>query len=130
MRPIRQIERLADALISGDLDRREFLRRAAAAGLGATAAGLLLQACGGGAPGGDEGPESDARVPDAIEDRLAIYNWSDYVADDTIPADSRRSTGSRSPTIRTSRMRRCWPSSRPERPATTSCFRPGTSSKP
>ena len=86
MNRIRQIERLAEALISGELGRREFLRRAATAGLGATAVGLLLQACGGGAAGGDEGPESDAGVPDELEDRLAIYNWSDYVADDTIPA--------------------------------------------
>lgn len=85
MNRIRQIERLADALASGELDRREFLRRATAAGLGATTVGLLLQACGGGAPGDDAGPESGARIPDALEDRLAIYNWSDYVADDTIP---------------------------------------------
>lgn len=81
---MRQIERLAEALASGALDRREFLLRAAAAGLGATGAGLLLQACGGGTGGGDEGAVAD--VSDALEDRLAIYNWSDYIADDTIPA--------------------------------------------
>ena len=81
---IRQIERLAEALASGALDRREFLRRAAVAGLGATGVGLLLQACGGGTGGGDEGAAAD--VPDTLEDRLAIYNWSDYIADDTIPA--------------------------------------------
>ena len=78
-----EIERLAEALASGALDRREFLRRAAA-GLGATGVGLLLQACGGGTGDGDVG--AAAEVPDALEDQLAIYNWSDYIADDTIPA--------------------------------------------
>ena len=76
---LRGIERLADALAAGRVGRREFLGRALAAGLGATTMGTLLQACGG---GDDRG--SDSAVADEIEDRLAIYNWSDYVADDTI----------------------------------------------
>lgn len=82
---MRKFELLIAALESGGLGRREFLRRALAAGLGATTAGLLVQACGGGAddaPAGDSGDE--AAVADTIEDRLAIYNWSDYVAEDTI----------------------------------------------
>ncbi len=79
----RELERLMAALESGDLARREFLRRALALGLGATTVGLVLEACGGGAedsPGGDE-----TEVPDEIEDRLAIYNWPDYIAEDTVP---------------------------------------------
>jgi spermidine/putrescine transport system substrate-binding protein len=83
---LREIERLIAALESGDIGRREFLRRATALGLGAVTAGLLVQACGGGskeAPARVSGDGGD--VPDAIEDRLAIYNWSDYVAEDTIP---------------------------------------------
>ena len=76
------IERLVAARMRGDLGRREFLRRAALAGLGATTAGLLLQACGGGEDASADA--SGAAVGDALEDRLAIYNWSDYVAEDTI----------------------------------------------
>jgi len=89
---IRKIEAVIAELTSGGIDRREFLRRALAAGLGATTAGLLLDACGGsqdsGDPGGDragDGASGGADVPDVIEDRLAIYNWSDYVAEGTIP---------------------------------------------
>ncbi|HET6618083.1 MAG TPA: hypothetical protein VFH69_09765, partial [Gemmatimonadota bacterium] len=39
-------ERLLAALESGDIDRREFLRRAGALGVGATGASWLIQACG------------------------------------------------------------------------------------
>ena len=87
-----EIERLVEAAALGRLGRREFLRRALALGLGATTAGILLDACGrsgdsgdldGERPGGDASGDPD--VPDEIEDRLAIYNWSDYVAEDTIP---------------------------------------------
>lgn len=92
MNAIRKIEAVIAELTSGGIDRREFLRRALAAGLGATTAGLLLDACGGsqdsGDPGGDragDGASGGADVPDVIEDRLAIYNWSDYVAEGTIP---------------------------------------------
>jgi spermidine/putrescine-binding protein len=89
MRRLKQIESLVRGAQSGDLDRREFLRRALAAGVGATTAGLLLEACGGGGDAGNpsrDGVDSNgADVPGEIEDRLAIYNWSDYVAEDTIP---------------------------------------------
>ena len=87
MRRQREIESLAARLASGNLDRREFLRRALAAGVGATTAASLLQACGGGDPGDPPRGGADlevAEVPDRIEERLAIYNWSDYVAEDTI----------------------------------------------
>jgi spermidine/putrescine transport system substrate-binding protein len=82
MSRLREIERLAAALATGAIGRREFLGRALAAGLGATTAGLLLQACGNG--GRDDDPTAGLTVPDEIEDRLAVYNWSDYIADDTI----------------------------------------------
>lgn len=86
MNRLREIESLAAGLASGSLDRREFLRRALAAGIGATTAALLLQACGGDGGDGSRGAEADGtEIPDRIEDRLAIYNWSDYVAEDTIP---------------------------------------------
>jgi len=62
------------------LGRREFIRHAMALGLGPSALALLLEGCGRSregdpAPGGDLGP---------IEDRLHVYNWSDYIAPDTI----------------------------------------------
>ncbi|HET6361598.1 MAG TPA: spermidine/putrescine ABC transporter substrate-binding protein [Gemmatimonadota bacterium] len=93
MRLPHEIESLVEAARSGDLDRREFLRRALAAGMGATTAGLLLQACGDGASrdandrGGDsrrDGAAERPDIPNEIENRLAIYNWSDYVAENTI----------------------------------------------
>lgn len=90
MNRLREIESLAAGLASGSLDRREFLRRALAAGIGASTAALLLQACGGDT--GDASRDSDpgqTEFPDRIEDRLAIYNWSDYVAEDTIPGFER-----------------------------------------
>jgi spermidine/putrescine-binding protein len=84
MNRLREIERLIAALESGDIGRREFLRRTTTLGLGAVTAGLLVQACGG---GGEEAPDSGnaADVPDALEDRLAIYNWPDYIGAETIP---------------------------------------------
>jgi spermidine/putrescine-binding protein len=67
-------------MTSKTLARRELLRRVAALGLGAPAVSLLLDACRrnideGGAAGDELGP---------IEDRLNVYNWSDYIAPDTI----------------------------------------------
>lgn len=76
------LERLTEALATGRVGRREFLARALAAGVGATTVGALLQACGGDRSEGDRA--ADPGIGDEIEDRLAIYNWSDYVADDTI----------------------------------------------
>jgi spermidine/putrescine transport system substrate-binding protein len=73
------------------MDRREFARRALALGGSmATVAGLLA-AC---RPVGDGLAPSERAARDAaaaleplgpIEHRLSIYNWSDYVAPDTIP---------------------------------------------
>jgi spermidine/putrescine transport system substrate-binding protein len=82
---ISEIEYLVVQLGTGELGRREFFARALAAGLGATSAGLLLQACGEGRTNASStGAGDGTAVSDPIEDRLAIYNWSDYVADDTI----------------------------------------------
>src|SRR5687768_9268296 len=89
MNPIREIERLAEAVASGSIGRREFLGRALAAGVGAATAGLLVEAWGGGSDARSksrDGIDPDrANISDEIEDRLAICNWSDYVAEDTIP---------------------------------------------
>jgi spermidine/putrescine transport system substrate-binding protein len=85
MSRISEIEHHVAQLGTDELGRREFLARALAAGFGATSAGLLLQACGEGRTNASSTGASDGTaVSDAIENRLAIYNWSDYVADDTI----------------------------------------------
>ncbi len=69
--------------LGGPMTRRGFLKRAGAAGLLVGASGFLA-ACGGGdsttttaAAGGGGGGE--------LADQLFFYNWSDYIAEDTIP---------------------------------------------
>ncbi len=73
------------------LSRRAFVRRALAAGWSVPAIALALEAC---ATPGDPTPPAERAARDArelarplppIERELAIYNWSDYVAPDTIP---------------------------------------------
>jgi spermidine/putrescine-binding protein len=74
------VDRLLAALRGGALSRRELLARALELGLGLGALGSILTACRARdenrpAAGGDLGP---------IERELHIYNWSDYIADDTV----------------------------------------------
>jgi putrescine transport system substrate-binding protein len=62
--------------------------RAVALGLSLSSAGLLLQACQGkektsAAPGDTAAPSVADLGP--IEKELHIYNWSDYIAEDTVP---------------------------------------------
>lgn len=76
------VRALARALAGRAIGRREFARRALALGLGVGALGELLAAC------GVPGDEDDAARPAAgrpMERELSIYNWSDYVAPETIP---------------------------------------------
>lgn len=84
---------LVDGLASGKIDRRSFVRAALALGLSVPTIGAVLEAC-----GGDEKPkeapkkEGDVKTPPKpveaelgpIEKELRIYNWSDYIAPDTI----------------------------------------------
>jgi hypothetical protein len=58
MSRFREVEFLVETLGRGGLDRREFLRRAIATGLGGTTAALVLQACGGGGDPGEIGRAS------------------------------------------------------------------------
>jgi spermidine/putrescine-binding protein len=68
------------------LPRRAFLQRAALLGLGATALGPLLEACGGDAGGSRGGPAEDPSADlGPIEDALNVYIWSDYLAPTTVP---------------------------------------------
>jgi spermidine/putrescine transport system substrate-binding protein len=80
---------LARDLRGGTLSRREFVQRAAALGLGLGSISALLGACDGEPRGtsavgsGPRGGESQELGP--IEKKLSIYNWSDYIAPDTVP---------------------------------------------
>jgi spermidine/putrescine transport system substrate-binding protein len=85
----KEVERLVEQLERGAVSRRDFVFRAMAMGLSLSSIGLLLSACkgkeGGGAAG--DGAAADAAAADLgpIEKQLHIYNWSDYIAEDTVP---------------------------------------------
>jgi spermidine/putrescine transport system substrate-binding protein len=86
----KEIVRLVQAVKSGTLDRREFVRGALGMGLSATTIAAVLQACSSEAP--KPGPEPTAqpgpppeRELGPIEGELHIYMWSDYIAEDTVP---------------------------------------------
>ncbi len=81
---------LLRALATGAMGRREFARRALALGASGISVATWLSAC---RPVGDGLAPAARAARDAadaleplgpIERRLAIYNWSDYVAPDTI----------------------------------------------
>lgn len=84
-----ELERLISRLERGALSRREFVWRAFGLGLSVSSVGLLLSACGG--REGGEPAEGGAGSGGAAADlgpmtkELRIYNWSDYIADDTVP---------------------------------------------
>jgi spermidine/putrescine-binding protein len=82
---VRVIRRLVEQLQSGVLPRREFVLRAFHLGVASGPVSMLLQACGnqeGGAPAGNARAADDLGE---IGNQLHIYNWSDYLAKDTIP---------------------------------------------
>ncbi|HJW74633.1 MAG TPA: spermidine/putrescine ABC transporter substrate-binding protein [Thermoleophilia bacterium] len=72
--PMESAERLAQEVCAGRLSRREFMARAAALGLGASALAGLLAACGTEEGGGTAASASPTTLPE----KLFIYNWSDY----------------------------------------------------
>ena len=81
-----QLERLVGALERGRISRRDFMGRAMALGLGLSSVGALLTACGGGDTGGQVGERAQGGADlGPVEKELHIYNWSDYIADDTVP---------------------------------------------
>jgi spermidine/putrescine-binding protein len=86
----KQVEHLVAQLQHGGISRREFVWRALGLGLSVSSVGLLLSACGGkegaGAAGGaDSAAAGQAAALGPIEKELHIYNWSDYIAEDTVP---------------------------------------------
>lgn len=83
------IERLVSQLEQGGISRREFVWRAVGLGLSVSSANLLLVACQGkknAAAGAADSPAGGAMADlGPIEKELHIYNWSDYIAEDTVP---------------------------------------------
>jgi spermidine/putrescine transport system substrate-binding protein len=100
----KEADQLVAGLMSGALGRRDFIVRAIALGASATAIAGILDACTGTdtsappPPPGDGTTTPPPGTPDAvpsippepelgeIEKELHIYNWSDYIAEETVPA--------------------------------------------
>jgi spermidine/putrescine transport system substrate-binding protein len=84
-----QVERLVERLGRGAIPRREFVVRALALGWSMSSVSLLLQACQRGdwaARAAGDTTAADPEIADLgpIEKELHIYNWSDYIAEDTV----------------------------------------------
>jgi spermidine/putrescine-binding protein len=75
------VRSLISALEQGRLSRRDFVARAVALGLSLSMAGMLVAACR--RPGERSGARGDGALGE-LEPELNIYNWSDYVAPETI----------------------------------------------
>ncbi len=74
-------------LLAGRIGRREFVIQTLALGASVSSVAAVLQACGGGEPAADPNvkPVAEGDLPE-LEKELHIYNWSDYIAEETIPA--------------------------------------------
>ena len=86
----KEVERLFLQLEQGGISRREFVTRTLALGLSMSSVGLLLSSCkggDGGAAGGRDTAAGDVAAADLgpMEKELHLYNWSDYIAEDTVP---------------------------------------------
>ncbi len=77
----RAVERLVVQLEAGRVSRREFVHRALALGMSFGSVGALLNAC----QRKEHGSRRAAADLGPIERELHIYNWSDYIAPDTVP---------------------------------------------
>ena len=84
-----EVEHLVAELRRGGISRRDFVWRALGLGLSLSSVSLLLSACGGGKEGGAPAAGADSLAAAAdlgpMEKELHIYNWSDYIAEDTVP---------------------------------------------
>jgi spermidine/putrescine transport system substrate-binding protein len=81
----KEIERLVEQLEHGGIPRREFVLRALALGLSVSSVGVLLQACQRKDKAVAAGAADSAPDLGPIEKQLHVYNWSDYIADKTVP---------------------------------------------
>jgi len=98
----KETDDLFKSFIGGRLPRRDFIRAALAFGASATALGSVLEACGGETAEAPKPPPPSGPTPDAgpapepdlgpMETELNIYNWSDYIAEDTV-ANFEKETG-------------------------------------
>lgn len=82
-----EADRMFQDFLTGDLDRRAFVTRLIGLGASATAVAALLEACGTTAPveeKKDDAPPPDPDGMNEIGKELSIYNWSDYIAEDTV----------------------------------------------
>jgi spermidine/putrescine-binding protein len=80
--------RLISALKTGRVSRREFVQRAATLGLSLTSIGMALASCQTKDERGKIASDSirmTTRDLGPLEKELNIYNWSDYIAEETIP---------------------------------------------
>ncbi|MEQ1501444.1 MAG: spermidine/putrescine ABC transporter substrate-binding protein [Myxococcota bacterium] len=85
---------------AGTMDRRGFVTRLLAVGASAGTVAAFLEACGGGSTPKAEAPKDGAAPVDGaakpaapaegelgeLEKELSIYNWSDYISEETVPA--------------------------------------------
>ncbi len=81
------ISRLVSQLEQGGISRRAFVWRAMGLGLSLSSVSLILSACKGkeNAAGGAADSAGATAELGPIEKELHIYNWSDYIAEDTVP---------------------------------------------
>ncbi len=75
----REIDKLVEAFTKGEMTRRDFVKKATALGLSVTGALLITDSF--------RNLEVHAKEIDRtkLSKELNVYNWSDYIADDTIP---------------------------------------------
>ena len=68
------------------IDRREFIHRTLGLGISLSSAGLLLEACRPRNRSGNTATDSEELPTDLgpIEKELRIYNWSDYIGENTV----------------------------------------------
>ena len=75
--------------LGGPMSRRGFIKRVGAAGLLLGASGFLA-ACGGGKETTTTAGGGSGGTTESLSKELYFYNWSDYIAEDTIPNFEKR----------------------------------------
>jgi len=83
----KEVKQLVKQLERGGVSRREFVSRALTLGLSLSSVGVLLGACKdkrGTVGSGGETADGPMAELGPIEKKLHLYNWSDYIAEDTV----------------------------------------------